>query len=106
MNAMAEFECPEPLREALADLLTYALVSIRNNSTDAKLCFSHADHMHNVPVLLARFRPDLLAYYWEVERPGFIRDMKAMGQKPPGAFEEFWEVVEREYRRLCEPSTS
>jgi len=27
--------------------------------------------------------------------------MKAMGQKPPGAFEEFWEVVDREYRRLC-----
>ncbi len=62
--------------------------------------------MHNVPGLLAHFRPDQLAYYWEVERPIFLRNLKAIGRHPSEAFESFWEVVEPEYRRLCKPSTA
>ena len=98
---MRAVECPEPLRQALLELLTWTLVSIRNYSTDAKLCFAHADHAHNIPDLLARFDPDRLAYYWEVERPIFVRSMTAIGQNPAAAFDQFWEVIEREYHRLC-----
>lgn len=104
MGAVAVVECPEPLRQALLELLRWTLVSIRNKPADANLCHAYADHMHNVPDLLARFRPNLLAYYWEVERPSFVRNLETTGQKPPGAFEEFWEVVEREYHRLCKPA--
>jgi hypothetical protein len=103
---MAAVECPEPLRQALLDLLTGTLLAIRNKPTDANLCYAHADHMHNVPDLLARFHPDRLAYYWEIERPSFVRYLKSMGQESPGFCVEFWEVVELEYQRLCNSSTS
>jgi hypothetical protein len=106
MSAMPVAECPEPLRQALLDLLAWTLLSIRNQSADANLCYAYADHMHNVPDLLAHFHPDRLAFYWEIERPAFVRYLKAMGQESPGAFGEFWEVVEREYRRLCKSPSS
>jgi hypothetical protein len=61
--------------------------------------------MHNVPGLLADFRPDRLAYNWDVERPCFLRALEAIGRRPPVQFAEPWEVVEREYQRLCKPPT-
>ena len=106
MNKAAASECPEPLRQAFLELLTWTFLYIRNKPSDANLCFAHADHMHNVPGLLARFRTEQLAYYWEVERPIFLRNLKAIGEHPSGAFEHYWEVVEREYRRLCQSSTA
>ena len=97
-------ECPEPLRLAFLDLLEWTLVTIRNNSTDSHFCLALSDHMHNVPALLANFHPDLLAYYWKVERLCFLRDLEAAGRQYPGYLDELWDVVEDEYRRLCKPS--
>jgi hypothetical protein len=34
-------------------------------------CANEADHIHNLPDLLANYSPDKLQYYWEVERPCF-----------------------------------
>jgi hypothetical protein len=106
MSTMPAQECPEPLRGAFLELLTWTLLCVRAHSADAHLCFALADHMHNVPALLAGFRPDLLRYYWEVERPCFLRALAAIGQPVPGAFGAPWGVVESEYRRRCRPPTA
>jgi hypothetical protein len=101
MNTTPASECPEPLRQAFLELLTWTLLHVRNDPSDPKLCFALADHVHNVPALLAGFRTDRLAYYWEVERPCFLRALEAIGQEPPGPFGDPWEVIGSEYRRLC-----
>jgi|GEM_PF-2442478 len=92
--------CQEPLRQAFLELLRWALLCVRNESTDSRFCYLHADHVHNLPDLLADFHPDRFAYYWEVERPVFLHNLKAIGRRPPDAFDRLWVVVEREYRNL------
>jgi hypothetical protein len=62
--------------------------------------------MHNIPMLLADYRPSLLTHYWEVDRPCFLDALERIGKTAPGDFYEAWEVVESEYRRLCDPLTA
>lgn len=101
MSLIPANECPEPLRQAMLDLLAHTLVAIRNEPSNSRQCQALADHMHNVPSLLSDFSPDLLRYYWEVERPCFLRAMNSPGCRIPGAFKAYWEAVETEYQRLC-----
>ena len=91
-------EMPSEVRHALLEILYYTLISIR--STDSvKLSFALSDHAHNIPGLIDRYTPELFRYYWEVERPSFIRAMEELGQTF-GAFEEHWLVLERHYESL------
>jgi hypothetical protein len=106
MSALPAHECSPALQQAFLDLLTWTLLHIRNDPTDARRCLALSDHVHNVPALLAGFRPDLLRYYWEVERPCFLRALDAIGKQPPGPFHAPWEVIEGEYRRLCKPPSA
>lgn len=99
-------ECPEPLRQAFLELLTWTLLYIRREPGEAKLCFALSDHMHNVPELLTGFRPEALRYYWEVERACFLRALEAISRQAPSPFQEPWKIVESEYRRLCGPPDS
>ena len=39
----------------------------------AELCGVESDHIHNLPDLLADYTPEKLHYYWNVERPEYIR---------------------------------
>jgi hypothetical protein len=103
---MTAHGCPEALRDAFLELLSRTLVDIRNHSSDAGFCHALAHHVHNVPALLGRFHRDRLAFYWEVERPGFLEALEAMGRRPPKQFDEAWEVIGREYRRLGGPAAS
>jgi hypothetical protein len=103
MSTLPVHECSEPLRRAFLDLLTLTLLHIRNEPGDAMLSLALADHMHNVPALLAGFKSEMLRYYWEVERPCFLRSLEAIGQSLPAQFVESWKVVENEYRRMCGP---
>jgi hypothetical protein len=95
--------CPEELRLAFHELLYYALLSIRSNCSDSRLVFVHSDHVHNIPTLLSRFTPDLLKFYWEIERPCFLQNLPP-DTNAPALFQPFWAVIEREYRRLCSPT--
>ena len=103
MSTLPVHQCPEPLRQAFLDLLTGTQLHIRGESRDARLCFALSDHMHNVPATLAGFRPELLRYYWEVERPCFLRALERMGRQAPGTFVEPWRIVESKHRRLFRP---
>jgi hypothetical protein len=93
-------ECPEQLRIALLELLYHSLLHIRSSSTESHLVFVHADHVHNIPNLLSRFKPDLLKFYWEVERPCFIHNLPP-GTTAPQVFELLWGTIKCEYERIC-----
>jgi hypothetical protein len=78
--------CPPALAEIITAILRTGLLRIRN-SGDASRCSLEADHLHNLPALLTNFTPEGLQYYWEAERPAFLR------QCPNGeatSFEELW----------------
>jgi hypothetical protein len=100
---MADFQdqaCPEELRLAFLEMLRSTLISIRNNAHNSDYCLALADHTHNIPSLLARYSPDLLRFYWEVEVPCFVATLERIGEPPPALFRERWEPIEREYLRL------
>lgn len=97
--------CPELLRIAFHELLYHSLLCIRSSCADSKLVFVHADHVHNVPGLLSDFKPDLLKFYWEVERPCFLHNLPA-GCTHPQIFDAIWITIEREYQRLCKPGSA
>src|SRR5690349_16267437 len=94
--------CPDLLRFAFHELLYRTLICIRSSCSDSRLVFVHADHVHNIPGLLSHFTPDLLKYYWEVERPCFLKNLPP-GSSPPALFEPIWITIEREYHRICHP---
>lgn len=61
------------VRETLCEILAFSLIIIRNNADDSDVCFRHADHVHNLPFLISSQKPQLLDFYWNIERPAFIR---------------------------------
>jgi hypothetical protein len=101
-HADADSECPPLLRRALLDLLTWTLLFIRNEARNEQLCFAFSDHMHNIPALLNDFRSELLRYYWKVERTCFLSSLERIGWRVPIQFAQAWEIVETEYRRICD----
>ena len=94
-------ECSKPLRQAFLDLLRWTLLAIRAGANDAQLTVAYADHAHNIPTLLKEFQPNLLRYYWEVERACFLRGLERLGRQPEEMLKQPWNVIESEYRRLC-----
>jgi hypothetical protein len=66
--------CSPEVSQLLLEILTTGLLCIRAMgwSGDAERCAIEADHIHNVPDLLAHFSPERLAYYWAVERTSYI----------------------------------
>jgi hypothetical protein len=50
-------------------------------------CAVEADHLHNLPALLADYEPKLLEFYWRVERVAFI---KQSSPEEAAGFEPLW----------------
>jgi hypothetical protein len=64
-------QCPPEIAKIVCEILTTGLLRIRA-LRDADRCALEADHLHNLPGLLANYKPELLDYYWQVERVAFI----------------------------------
>jgi hypothetical protein len=66
--------CPPEIEDVLVAMLRTGLSQIRLHAWqgEAELCGIEADHIHNLPDLLAAYTPDKLSYYWDVERPQYI----------------------------------
>lgn len=81
--------CPPPVAEIVTAILRTGLLRIRaiGGTGDASRCALEADHLHNLPTLLTNFTPELLRFYWEVERPDYLRRCPE-GYAAP--FEELW----------------
>jgi hypothetical protein len=70
-------ECPRDIAEVILEMVGHGIVRIRlfGGVNDAKKCFVEADHVHNLPALVAGYHPDLLRFYWNTERPLFMRQV-------------------------------
>jgi hypothetical protein len=71
---MISMPCPPEISAILADLLRDGLLRIRSLgwNHDADRCAALADHLHNLPALFGSYSPELLAFYWRIERAEFI----------------------------------
>ena len=95
---MTQTEMPDDVRHAFLEILRHTLLSVRATQ-NTELTFTLSDHAHNIPHLIDRYTPGIFRYYWEVERPCFIRTMDRLGQ-PFDLFQEHWAVLERHYGSL------
>src|SRR5437867_2363694 len=85
-------QCPPEIAEIVCEILRTGLLRIRALG-DARRCALEADHLHNLPGLLADYKPGLLDTYWRVERLAFIeRSMPEDVQ----AFEPLWQVLAKQ----------
>ena len=67
--------CPPEIADMLLEILRTGLLRIRPHAWpgEAELCAIEADHIHNLPDLLADYLRDKLVYYWDVERAAVHR---------------------------------
>jgi len=84
--------CPDEIAVVLLEILQHALLRMRTLGWegDAAACAREADHVHNLPGLLANYAPDLLHFYWEVERKSLMQS------DPKGAviYATLWERLQ------------
>jgi hypothetical protein len=68
--------CPPDIAIILLDILRHGLLACRAAGWrgDPDGCAIQADHLHNLPDLMADYSVEKLRYYWEVERPAFAVD--------------------------------
>jgi hypothetical protein len=68
-------KCPETIAEVVLEIITIGLLRVRHHAAagDSHRCLIEADHIHNLPNLLANYSPELLRFYWTVERPALER---------------------------------
>ena len=91
------FGYPAEVREALAQILETACLSIRvaARNGDAKYCEVEANHVHNIPSLLRNFDRERLKYYLSVEKPQYIEDLKQFPGATPEPYKTPWARLER-----------
>lgn len=72
-------KCPSEVAVILAEILKLGLLRIRSFGLkkNAARCAIEADHVHNLPFLLANFSDDLLRFYLDVERTSFLQQASA-----------------------------
>jgi hypothetical protein len=82
--------CPDEIAEILLEILRTGILRIRAMSWEENhaRCAIEADHLHNLPQLVAHFSHDLLKYYWEVERVSFIEQIS---QDDLAIFSPMWD---------------
>ena len=81
--------CPPEVVDIMLEILQAGLLRIRARgwADDSPGSAVEADHLHNLPTLLLHYSPELLRYYWDVERPAYLSRVE------PGAalvFDSLW----------------
>jgi hypothetical protein len=74
---MITMHCPAEIAETLLSILQTGVLRIRSLAWDgeAEQCGIESDHIHNLPDLIADYSPEKLAYYWNVERPEYMKQV-------------------------------
>src|SRR3954463_13039368 len=67
--------CPPDVARVVLEILRVAVLRIRASGWrgDGSRCAAEADHVHNLPALLIDYSDELLRFYWQVERPSFMK---------------------------------
>ncbi len=88
-------KCPAEVSEAILEILYRSTLAIRGAgwSGNAEQCAAFADHIHNLPNMLRDYKPELLDYYWNIERSCFLRDAQKLGIQAT-LFEDQWSRIE------------
>jgi hypothetical protein len=91
--------CPPDVAAILLEILGQGLFQARAAgwAGDAALAAAEADHVHNLPGLLADYSPAHLRYYWEVERSAYLAHVTP---ERAAAFGPLWERLRRYVERL------
>ena len=71
--------CPPDIAAVLLQILRAGVLNARAAgwAGDARRSAAEADHVHNLPDVLADYSPDRLAHYRDVEIPAFRRQAPA-----------------------------
>jgi hypothetical protein len=93
------------ISEVILEIILTGILRIRAAGWDnqPELCAQEADHIHNLPTLVQDFRPELLDYYWNVERSAYIAGSSSTSLK---VWEPLWERLMPFVRKLDEPAPS
>jgi hypothetical protein len=99
-NPVKTMNCPEEIAEIVLEIVRIGLLNLRASgwSGDGLLCAVESDHIHNLPILLERYSPEMLRYYWDVERTSYATQV-------PAARLAVWEPLWRRLREHVEPPT-
>src|SRR5438067_7329298 len=84
--------CPADIAGIIVEILRAGILRIRCSagSGNAARCAIEADHLHNLPQLLSYYAPELLRYYWEIEKPSYI---SRSSQSDVALFEPLWKEL-------------
>jgi hypothetical protein len=85
-------QCPREIAEIITEILRIGLLRIRalGWQQNPNRCAIEADHLHNLPALLAAYKPELLEYYWSAERVCFIQQSS---REDVAQFEPLWQAL-------------
>src|ERR1051325_3389037 len=85
-------KCPPEIAAILHEILRIGLLRIRacGWDNDAERYAIEADHLHNLPTLLADYKPELLELYLDVERNDYMRRSSGEMDKQ---FETLWKSL-------------
>src|SRR4051812_33734129 len=91
--------CPPDVAAILLELIGQGLIQARAAgwSGDAARAAAEADHVHNLPGLVAHYTSDGLDYYWDIERPAYL------ARATPDqviAFRSLWEQLRSHVERM------
>ena len=81
--------CPPDVARIVLQILQVAVLRIRASGWggDGSRCAAEADHVHNLPALLIDYSDELLRFYWQVERPTFMKRCRPADLK---GYEPLW----------------
>jgi len=85
-------ENEDEIKSILLDILTTGLLGMRVMAQQGLMeeCFLEANHLHNLPGLIKSFKWELLLYYWNIERPGYLS--RTTGST--AGYQKYWDKLE------------
>ena len=85
-------QCTPEIAEIVCEILRIGLLRIRALGWDRNpgRCAIEADHLHNLPALIASFDLRRLEYYWDAERVSFIKQSRP---EDVAVFEPLWKAL-------------
>lgn len=92
-----ETRCPDEVMDAVLQILSTAILSIRfaSWSGDARYAAVEANHIHNLPSLLRRYHPDKLDYYLTVARPSYLEELQELHGSDTEVYAPLWRRLEQ-----------
>jgi hypothetical protein len=96
--------CPPEVAEVVLKLVETGLLRIRSLgwAGQADRCAIEADHIHNLPGLLADYSRERLSYYWQVERASYVAQIAESQQAQWGPL---WQRLRSHAEAVAAPAS-